>query len=135
MWPRSSSFKVAAAGGSHCEPRAGSLDNTARVWDLRKRGALYCVTGHTKLVSHVQFEPHGGHYLLTASYDRTCKLWSAQTWQMAACLAGHAGLVMSGDIAKDSGSVVTCGYDKSIKLWRPQRVDDDDGAAATSMEE
>lgn len=126
-----------AARARPCVWRAGSLDNTARVWDLRKRGALYCVTGHTKLVSHVQFEPHGGHYLLTASYDRTCKLWSAQTWQMATCLAGHAGLVMSGDIARDSGSVVTCGYDKSIKLWRPQRADDDgDGdAAATAMEE
>ena len=84
---------LSACRSWHAKPfvPAGSLDNTARVWDLRKRGALYCITGHTKLVSHVQFEPTSGHYLLTASYDQTCKIWSAQSWRMARCLAGHAG--------------------------------------------
>lgn len=102
------------------------MDNTARVWDLRKRGALYCITGHTKLVSHVQFAPTGGHYLLTASYDGTCKLWNAQSWRLVRCLAGHAGVVMSADIAADSGSVVTASYDKTVKLWQPEADDDDD---------
>jgi U4/U6 small nuclear ribonucleoprotein PRP4 len=96
------------------------------VWDLRKRGALYCIAGHTKLVSHVQFEPAGGHYLLTASYDQTCKIWSARSWRMARCLAGHAGVVMSADIAGDSGSVVTASYDKSLKLWRPEAAEEDE---------
>ena len=99
---------------------AGSLDNTARIWDLRRRGALYCVSGHTRLVSHVQFAPTGGHYLLTASYDGMCKVWSAKTWRMVRCLAGQAGLVMSADIAPDNGSVVTASYDKTVRLWRPE---------------
>lgn len=109
------------------------MDNTTRVWDMRKRGILYCIAGHTKLVSHVQFDPIGGHYLLTCSYDRTCKLWSSQTWQMASCLAGHSGVVMSADIARYSGMVITASYDKSIKLWRPQASVDE--AEHTSMEE
>jgi WD40 repeat protein len=106
------------------------MDNTTRVWDLRKRGIVYCIAGHTKLVSHVQFHPIGGHYLLTCSYDRTCKLWSSQTWQMAACLAGHSGMVMSADISRGSDTVITASYDKSIKLWRPQAGGDEDSDVA-----
>jgi WD40 repeat protein len=114
----------------------GSLDNSVRIWDLRKRGALYCIAGHLKLVSHVQFDPIGGHYLLTASYDRTCKLWNTLTWHLAACLAGHAGVVMAADIAGDgSGTVVTTGYDKGIKLWRPRPEVDEDAGEQGTMEE
>jgi U4/U6 small nuclear ribonucleoprotein PRP4 len=107
----------------------GSLDNSVRVWDLRRRGALYCITGHMKLVSHVQFDPLGGHYLLTASYDKTAKVWNSRTWQLCTTLAGHSGVVMAADIARDgSGSVVTTSYDKGIKLWRPEQEKDDDEA-------
>lgn len=109
------------------------MDNSARIWDLRQRGALYCITGHTRLVSHVQFEP-AGHYLLTGSYDRTCKVWSADTWRLATTLAGHAGVVMSADITADSGSVVTASYDKTIKLWRPQVDDAVADVSSTPME-
>lgn len=115
---------------------AGSLDNSVRLWDLRKKGALYCIAGHLKLVSHVQFDPIGGHYLLTTSYDKTSKIWSAQNWQLCCNLAGHSGVVMAGDISSDgSGSVVTAGYDRGIKLWRPEEGSESDDTGSDGMEE
>lgn len=90
---------------------------------MRKRGALYNVAGHTKLVSHVQFDPIGGHYLLTGSYDGTCKIWSSGTWQLRKCLAGNTGPVMSADIARDTGAVVTVSLEKKLTLWRTDRED------------
>lgn len=33
---------------------SGSEDHTAKVWDLRKRKALYTLPGHTSLVSQVR---------------------------------------------------------------------------------
>lgn len=108
------------------------MDNTCRVWDLRRRGALYCITGHTRLVSHVQFDPVAGHYLLTGSYDGTCRVWSASTWQSCCCLAGNAGRIMAADIAHDGASVVTVSYDKRLTLWQPavEAADDDGGGGA-----
>jgi WD40 repeat protein len=35
---------------------SGSEDNTAIVWDLRKRAALYTIPAHTALISAVRFE-------------------------------------------------------------------------------
>jgi U4/U6 small nuclear ribonucleoprotein PRP4 len=107
-----------------------------RVWDLRRRGALYCIAGHLKLVSHVQFDPLGGHFLLTTSYDKTAKVWDSRTWQLQTVLAGHSGAVMAADIARDgSGTVVTSSYDKGIKLWRPEEEIEEEHAEDDAMEE
>merc|ERR1719162_1476799 len=41
------------------------------LWD-----ALPCLTGHFKGVSDLDWESVGGEYLLTVSYDQTCRLWA-----------------------------------------------------------
>eukprot|EP00892_Ulva_mutabilis_P009024 jgi/Ulvmu1/6494/UM003_0127.1 len=113
----------------------GSLDNSVRLWDLRKKGALYCIAGHLKLVSHVQFDPIGGHYLLTTSYDKCAKVWSARNWQLCSNLAGHSGVVMAGDIASDgSGSIITASYDRGIKLWRPEEGSESEDSGSEEMD-
>lgn len=99
----------------------GSADHTCRVWDLRAgRGAVYTIPAHTSLVSSLAFEPGRGRFLVTGSYDNTAKIWSADTWQPLHTLSGHDGKVMSLDISPDGGSVITCSYDRTFKLWTPE---------------
>jgi len=52
----------------------GSDDHSARIWDLRKKGCVYCIPAHRSLVSAVRWQPGDGHYLLTASYDAAVKV-------------------------------------------------------------
>ena len=97
----------------------GSVDNTCKVWDLRKRNIEYTIPGHTKLVSNVAFEKGSGEYVLTSSYDITAKLWAAKTWQPLATLKGHDSRLMGCDISPNGDWIATCSYDRTFKLWSP----------------
>lgn len=82
-------------------------------------------TGHTSLISAVRFEPDSGHYLLTAGYDNTSRMWGGPRFRLLRTLAGHEGKVMGADISPDgSFTVATTGYDRTIKVrgaarWPP----------------
>ena len=54
----------------------GSDDHTVRIWDLRKKRCQYTVPAHTKLISSVRYEPANGSFLVTSSFDGTCKVCS-----------------------------------------------------------
>ena len=54
----------------------GSDDNTVKIWDLRKRGAVHTILAHNKLVSDIKFEEEG-RMMVTCGYDCKIKLWSA----------------------------------------------------------
>jgi WD40 repeat protein len=56
--------------------RAGQV----RIWDLRKKNCAYIIPAHSALVSHVKYQPVHGKYLLTTSYDKTCKAWNARRY-------------------------------------------------------
>ena len=44
--------------------------------DIALWEALPCLTGHFKGVSDLDWEPVNGEYLMTVSYDQTCRLWT-----------------------------------------------------------
>lgn len=52
----------------------GSEDNTCRIWDVRKRACLYTIPAHMSLVSGLRYQPEGGHFIVTSSYDNTIKV-------------------------------------------------------------
>ena len=92
------------------------------VWFLAAHHHTPCCprrpTGHTSLISAVRFEPDSGHYLLTAGYDNTSRLWGGPRFRLLRTLAGHEGKVMGADISPDgSFTVATTGYDRTIKVW------------------
>ena len=47
------------------------------------------------------------------------QVWKYPTWQPLKTLVGHENKVMCADIAPDGYLTVTCSYDRTFKLWRP----------------
>mmetsp|Transcript_5833 Transcript_5833/g.10123 ORF Transcript_5833/g.10123 Transcript_5833/m.10123 type:complete len:538 (-) Transcript_5833:219-1832(-) len=92
-------------------------DGFIKVWDLRKRKQFASIPAHSNLVTQIQFDRyHNGEFLVSTSFDATAKVWSTRDWTMLTTMRGHEGKVMGVDLLKDS--IVTCGFDKTLKLWR-----------------
>lgn len=130
-----------APNGHHLASASG--DNSVQIWDLRQtqRTALFSIPSHTKLVSGVKFLQNtasdaltrpvldendenerlldvSGTLVVTSSFDGTVKVWSADNWVCLKTLRGHADKVMSCDISADGTTVISTGWDRSLKTWR-----------------
>ncbi|CUM64406.1 uncharacterized protein PRCAT00002009001 [Priceomyces carsonii] len=128
--------------GRHFATASG--DCSIKVWDIRKleRGSdeIFSIPSHTNLVSDVRFFSQqrstplakevtdendqfpevldaNGTFLVSSSYDGTAKIWSADNWVQVKTLKGHSDRVMSCDVSADGLSIVSCGWDRSLKLW------------------
>jgi U4/U6 small nuclear ribonucleoprotein PRP4 len=93
-------------------------DGTIKIWDMRKRKQLASIPAHSNLLSQLRFSHSctNGEYLASSSFDGTAKIWSTRDWKMLSTLRGHEGKVMGIDVLENS--VVTSGYDKTLKLWK-----------------
>jgi WD40 repeat protein len=60
---------------------------------------------------------HGGRQIVTASWDRTARVWSADGRALAV-LAGHAKIVRSAEFSHDGQRVITGSDDGTAKIWR-----------------
>jgi len=100
-------FQLATAGD----------DGTIKIWDLRKRKQFASIPAHSNLVTQLRFDRHdNGEYLVSSSFDATVKIWSTRDWNILTTMRGHEGKVMGVDLLK--GSIVSAGFDKTLKLWR-----------------
>jgi len=101
-------FQLATAGD----------DGTIKIWDMRKRKPFASIPAHSGLVTQIRFSNDGNNeYLASSSFDGTAKLWSTRDWKILSTLRGHEGKVMGVGLLRGN-SIVTSGYDKTIKLWQ-----------------
>ncbi|GMF54353.1 unnamed protein product [Phytophthora fragariaefolia] len=56
---------------------SGGVDKRAKIFDTDKQQLVATLSGHAKKISHVEFHP-SADMLLTASHDKTVKLWTPQ---------------------------------------------------------
>ena len=79
----------------------------------RERAVLF---GHRGVVYAAAFSPDGRR-ILTASDDRTARIWDAATGAPLAVLAGHGGPVYAAVFSPDGRRIVTASEDGTARLW------------------
>jgi WD40 repeat protein len=104
---------------------AGSLEGQLRMYNPEAGSVLHRLEGHTDSVialaciASSSAPPHHPR-LVSASWDRTAKVWDGETGEMLSDLPGHTGAVVSVAVWKEH----TGGHDRfatgvryKIKVW------------------
>jgi tRNA A-37 threonylcarbamoyl transferase component Bud32 len=75
---------------------------------------LLTLKGHTNIVTSASFSPDGTR-IVTASGDKTAKVWDAKTGTETFTLKGHTGQVRSAAFSPDGTRIVTASIDSTAK--------------------
>ena len=93
-------------------PAANSVFQDIRAADAQ----LEVLSGHSDLVFSAGYSPDGTR-IVTASNDKTARIWSALTGAQLVVLSGHDSYVYSAAYSPDGTRVVTASDDKTARIW------------------
>jgi guanine nucleotide-binding protein subunit beta-2-like 1 protein len=74
------------------------------------------VQGHNHFVQDVVISSDG-QYALSASWDKTLRLWDLTSGKTTRRFIGHTNDVLSVSFSADNRQIVSGSRDKTIKLW------------------
>ncbi len=122
--PRSSDkFWDAGLHGVVTEPwwsEPPDSDFTVRLWTLDKQGPPLetILRGHSATVYSARFSKDGLR-AVTASADKTARIWDVVTGKILAILSGHTGFVKFAAFSPNlvDGRIVTTSKDQSARIW------------------
>ena len=102
----------------------GSVDHTARLWDLTKSPATSQeLRGHTDFIEAIAFSPDG-RFALTGSDDTTARLWDLSKSPITCQeLKGHTAYVLSIAFSPDGQFALLGLMDNNASLWQIEYVD------------
>lgn len=92
-----------------------AFDTEAAVWNAGSR-SIVRLKGHTDWVTACSFSRDGDR-IVTASQDKSLKIWDPTSGKELATLAGHRGAVQDGAFSPDGRFVVSASDDFTLKLW------------------
>jgi len=94
------------------EEAAVSVFQEARARDTQ----LAVLSGHGDRVYSAAYSPDGRR-IVTASDDKTARIWDATTGAQLTVLSGHNGVVQSAAYSPDGRRIVTASRDKTARIW------------------
>merc|ERR1711990_1326752 len=100
---------------------SSSRDKTVMVWELTPQEdepgyARKCLTGHNQAVQDV-VTSSDGQFCLSASWDKSMRLWDLNVGQSVRAFVGHTSDVNSVAFSADNRQIVSGSRDKTIRLW------------------
>jgi WD40 repeat protein len=105
-WPR-----ISDGNGVKLDVTVSALSGA--VTQLRERRVL---RGHTQDVLCAAFSPDGSQ-IVTASQDKTARLWDVATSRTIAVLAGHREPVSHAAFSLDGIFILTASTDGTVRIW------------------
>ena len=93
-------------------PAALSVFQGLRATDAQ----IAVLSGHGDFIRHAAFSPDGAR-IVTASDDRTARVWDARTGIELAVLSGHGDRVACAAFSPDGTRIVTASGDKTVRIW------------------
>ncbi len=105
-WPR--------AGDESRPASARSVASMVRaIPELRER---LRIEGHEDAVDSAVFSPDGKR-IVTASWDKTARIWDAATGAPLLVLSGHQDTIASAAFSPDGTRVITASWDRTARIW------------------
>ena len=77
---------------------------------------IHQLIGHSGEVLSAQFSPDGQN-IVSASDDKTVRVWSVATGECVQTLAGHSYAVLSAQFSPDGQNIVSASGDATNRVW------------------
>lgn len=103
--------------GHHERLISGSDDYTMFLWDpVVAKKPVQRMPGHRQLINQVAFSPCT-QYVVSASFDKSIKLWDGKNGKYLTTFKGHIGRVYQIAWSADSRLLVSGSKDSTLKVW------------------
>jgi WD40 repeat protein len=94
---------------------SGSYEGIIRIWHNQQYDhSLVCK--HAKEVTALAVLPHSSH-LVSASQDRTIRLWDVYTGRQLACFSGHSDAITALSASPDGRYIASASSDRTVRVW------------------